>query len=285
MIELGLHADNWRTLSGGFELAVEKAVEFEFKHFEFSVLNGQYFISHMGYEPAVSLQSNPLALRRYLDDRGLQVSQIDGSFPMMCPEGASFGVQYLQQSIRFAGEIGCPLVDTTDGAIQPKGYTEEDIFRLTCENFRQCLPWAEAYGVTITIEPHGPYTNNGDFLERLFEHFDSEYLQFNMDFGNSYIAGNDPLEYMKRFRKYLRNLHIKDVSPALAAAARGEDTGIGCSEVPIGGGVNAENIKNCLEYLQETDWSGVGAVECYGSDENIRASLEFLQGVLNQPVA
>jgi len=285
MIELGMHTDNWRTLGGSFELAVEKAVEFETKHIEFSVINGQHFIQAMGYLPSVSMESNPLAIKRFLDERGLEVSQIDASFPMMAPEGATHGVRYLQQAIRFAAELGCPLVDTTDGAVRAEGYTDEEIFRITCENYRQCLSWAEDYGVAITIEPHGPFTNNGDFLERLFEHFDSEYLQFNMDLGNSFIAGNDPLDYLKRFRKYLRHLHIKDVSAGLAAAARGEDTGIGTSEVSIGEGVNGENIKKCLEYLNETDWDGVGTIECYGSDEKIRASIEFLNSVISQPIA
>jgi len=67
------------------------------------------------------------------------------------------------------------------------------------------------------------------------------------------------------------------VSPALAAAVRGEETGIGCSEVPIGGGVNAQNIKSCLAYLKETGWNGVVSIECYGADENIRKSIEFLR--------
>ena len=61
---------------------------------------------------------------------------------------------------------------------------------------------------------------------------------------------------------------------------RGEETGIACSEVPIGGGVNAENIKKCVAYLRQTQWSGVVSIECYGADENIRKSVEFLRGTL-----
>jgi sugar phosphate isomerase/epimerase len=283
MLELGMHTDNWRTLGGSFELAVEKTVEFELKHIEFSVINGQHYIQAMGYLPSVSMESNPCAIKRTLDERGIEVSQIDASFPMMAPEGSTHGVRYLQQAIRFAAELDCPMIDTTDGAARPVGYSDEEIFRITCENYRQCLSWAEDYGVIITIEPHGPFTNDPEFLERLFKHFDSEYLQFNMDLGNSFIAGNDPLEYLKRFRKYLRHVHIKDVSPQLAAAARGKDTGIGTSEVSIGAGANADNIKNCLQYLRETDWNGVGSIECYGSDENIRTSIEFLNGVIQEP--
>ena len=280
MIELGLHTDNWRALSGNFRTAAESAVKYGIKHLEFAVIHGQYFINALGYDPAVSLQSNPRALRRYCEQKGLVISQIDGSYPLMGPDGSAFGVQYLQQSIRFAAEVGCPMVDTVDGAFETEGFTKEEVFRITCDNYRQCLSWAEDYGVIINVEPHGPYTNDGDFMERLFSHFESEYLRMNFDTGNTFISGLDPLEYMKRFRKYITHAHIKDVSEGLAAAVRGEETGIACSEVAIGGGVNAENIKKCLAYLQETQWSGVVSIECYGSDENIRKSVEFLRGAL-----
>ena len=280
MIELGLHTDNWRPLSGSFETAAETAVKYNLEHIEFAVIHGQYFIQAMGYDPGISLQSNPRKLKRYCDEKGLKVSQLDGSYPLMGPDGSTFGVQYVQQSIRFAAELGCPMVDTVDGAFEIEGFSKEEVFRITCDNYRQCLSWAEDYDVIINVEPHGPYTTDGDFMERLFSYFESEHLRLNMDTGNSFIAGLDPLEYVKRFRKYLSHAHIKDVSEGLAAAVRGEETGIACSEVPIGGGVNAENIKNCIEYLKETDWDGVVSIECYGADDNIRASTEFLRGLI-----
>jgi len=280
MMELGVHADNWRCLSGSFKKACESTVKHGLRHIEFAVVHGQNFIQAMGYDPGISLQSNPRSLRRYLDTMGLQVSQIDGSYPLMGPDGSSFGVQYVQQSIRFAAELGCPMVDTVDGAFEIKGFSKEEVFRIACDNYRQVLPWAEDYGVIINVEPHGPYTSDGDFMERLFSYFESEHLRFNMDTGNAFIAGLDPLEYLKRFRKYTTHAHIKDVSPALAAAMRGEETGIATSEVPIGGGVNAENIKKCVAFLKETDFDGSLSIECYGSDENIRQSVEFLQGLI-----
>ena len=282
MIELGLHTDNWRPLSGNFQTAAETAVKYGLKHIEFAAIHGQYFLQAMGYEPGISLQSNPLALKRYCDEKGLLVSQIDGSYPLMGPDGSTFGVQYVQQSIRFAAELDCPMVDTVDGAFEIEGLTKDEVFRITCDNYRQCLPWAEDYGVIINVEPHGPYTTDIAFMERLFSHFESEYLRLNFDTGNSFISGLDPLEYLKQLRKYLTHAHIKDVSEGLAAAVRGEETGIACSEVPIGGGVNAENIKKCIAYMQETDWNGVVSIECYGTDDNIRQSVEFLRGLVDE---
>jgi sugar phosphate isomerase/epimerase len=275
-----MHTDNWRALSGSFSTAIETAVKYHLSHIEFGVIHGQYFVNGLGYEPSVSLQSNPRALRRCLDGKGLQVSQIDAAFPMMGPDGATFGVQYVQQAIRFAAEIGCPIIDTTDGAFKIEGYDEDEVFRMTCQNYRQCLAWAKDYQVMLDVETHGPYTTNGDFLERLFTHFDSELLRLNFDTGNTFISGNDPLKFLKRFRKNLAHVHVKDVSPALAAAVRGHETGIGCSEVPVGGGVNAENIKKCIAYLRETRWDGVLSIECSGTDEFIRKSVEFLREIV-----
>jgi sugar phosphate isomerase/epimerase len=280
MIDLGLHTDNWRPLSMSFQAAVEKIVATGVKHVEFAVIQGQNFIQALGYDPSITLQSNPRALRRYLDQKGLTVSQIDGSYPMMGPDGSAFGVQYVQQSIRFAADIGCPMVDTVDGAFETPGMTVEEVFRLTCENYRQCLPWAEDHKVIINIETHGPYTSNPEFMQRLFEHFDSEYLRFNFDTGNTFISGRDPLEFLRQFRKYLTHCHIKDVSAQLAATVLGEETGIGSSQVPVGGGVNAENIRQCIRYLQETNWSGAVSIECHGSDENTRESVAFMRGLL-----
>ena len=277
MIELGMHTDNWRPLSGNFKAAAETACKYGLKHLEFAAIHGQYFIQAMGYEPGISLQSNPRALKRYCDEKGLKISQIDGSYPFMGPDGSAFGVQYVQQSIRFAAELDCPMVDTVDGAFEIEGFSRDEIFRITCDNYRQVLPWAEDYKVVINVEPHGPYTNDIDFMQRLFKYFDSEWLRCNFDTGNTFIAGHDPLDYLKALRPYVSHCHIKDVSAGLAAAARGEETGIACSEVPIGGGVNAGNIKKCLAYLKQTGWEGVVSLECYGADDNIRKSVEFLR--------
>ncbi len=280
MIHLGIHADNWRPLSVGFEAACQKIAATGLEHLEFCAIHGQNFIAALGYDPGVSLQSNPRAIRRFLEQLRLQVSQIDGSYPMMGPNGSAFGVQYVTQTIRFAAELGCPMVDTVDGAFETPGLSREEVFRITCDNYRQCLAWAEDYRVIINVEPHGPYTNDLDFMQRLFAYFESEWLRCNFDTGNTFIAGHNPLDYCRALRKYIVHCHIKDVSPALAAAARGEETGIGSSEVFVGGGVNADHIRACMDYLHGTGWEGVVSLECSGTEENTRRSVDWMQGVL-----
>jgi inosose dehydratase len=277
MIELGLHTDNWRPLSLSFEAALEKIVAAGVEHIEFAAIDGQYFVQALGYDPGYSLQSNPKTLARLLRHKGLSVSQIDGAYPMMGPNGSAYGVRYVQQAIRFAAELNCPMVDTVDGAFETPGMSRDEVFRVTCDNYAQCLPWAEDYGVVINVEPHGPYTNDPEFMLRLFRHFDSPHLRCNFDTGNTFIAGHNPAEYLRTLLPYVTHLHIKDVSRELAAAARGEETGIGSSAVPVGGGVNAENITACLALLAEAGFSGVASIECHGSDQNTTASVSWMR--------
>ena len=277
MIELSMHTDNWRTLSGSLQQAVEAAKKFGLEYIEFGVVDGQDFIEGLGYSPAVSLDANPIRLKRYLDDHGLKVSQIDAGYPITGPMGATFGVRYMQRAIQFAAAVGCPFVDTTDGASKPEGYSDQQVLAITKESMRQILEWAEDYEVTVNIETHGPYTNDPEILDRMLNFFDTPRLGLNLDTGNTFIAGGNPAEFVQRFLGKLRYMHIKDVSESLAAALRGEETGIAMSESPIGQGVNAENISACIRLLKEANWDGVISVECLGTDENLTASIDWLR--------
>lgn len=277
MIQLSMHTDNWRCLSGSLAQAVAAAKKFGLDRIEFGVVDGQDFIQGLGYSPTVSLDANPIRLKRYLDGEGLAVSQIDAGYPITGPAGATFGVRYVQRAIQFAAAVGCPFVDITDGQFKPEGFTDEQVMAITRESLRQILEWAEDYQVTVNIETHGPYTNDPELLDELLHCIDTSYLGFNLDTGNTFIAGGDPVDFLKRFLPKLRYLHIKDVSESLAAALRGEETGIAMSESPIGQGVNAENIATCIRLLKEADWDGVLSVECLGTDENLAASIGWLR--------
>ncbi|MBI3682309.1 MAG: TIM barrel protein [Acidobacteria bacterium] len=280
MIRLGMHSDNWRHLDKPFEVAVNAAVELGLDCIEFGVFDGQYFIQALGYSPHLPLSTDPAKLRRYLDSKGLQVSQIDAAYPLTSPDTGPYGVPYVRRAILFAEAIGCPCVDTTDGAAKPEGYTDEEILALMKHNLRLILETAEEHKVIVNVETHGPYTTNLETMRRIMGFFESEYLRVNFDTGNTYISGNDPLEFLKGVRKWVSHCHVKDVSAELAAAVRGESTGIATSLASIGAGVNARNIEACIRYLQDTGWNGVLSIECEGADEILHPSVNWLRGLL-----
>ncbi|MBI4586941.1 MAG: sugar phosphate isomerase/epimerase [Planctomycetes bacterium] len=279
-IKIGMHTDNWRPVSGSFEQAVAAAVEHRLTHLEFGLVDGQNFIQGLGYDPALPLDVDEMWLKGYLDERGLQVSQIDAGYPLTGPKGAVYGVPYVWRAIRMAHLIGCPYVDSTDGAQKPKGYTDEEVAAQWRFNIKLALERAESFKVGVNLEPHGPYTNNLELMVKILKEFDSPYLGVNFDTGNTFIAGHDPLAYLKAIRPWLRHVHCKDVPKELAEASRGEDTGIASSGVSIGHGVNAPNIKACIDYLKETSWEGVFSIETLATPRNIRESVEWLRSAV-----
>ena len=78
-------------------------------------------------------------------------------------------------------------------------------------------------------------------------------------------------------------LSAKDVSPSLAAAVRGGQTGIAVSHCALGDGVNAENIRACLGILRGHGYAGVLSMECEGqSGPMIERSLAWLRNELEK---
>jgi sugar phosphate isomerase/epimerase len=279
-IQLGMHTDNWRPLSGSFDHALASAAEHRLSHIEFGLVDGQNFIQGLGYDPALPIDLDELALRRQLDGRGIRVSQIDAGYPLTGPNGAVYGVPYVWRAIRMAHLLGCPYVDSTDGARKPAGWTDKETISQWRLNLRLVLERAESFKVGVNLEPHGPFTNDLELMVEILEEFDSPWLGVNFDTGNTFIAGHDPLVYLKAIRPWLRHVHCKDVPHELASESRGEETGIASSGVSIGHGANAGNIRACIDYLNETGWKGVFSVETLGTPRNIRESIEWLRSVI-----
>jgi sugar phosphate isomerase/epimerase len=277
MIRIGMHTDNWRHYDVTYEVPCEFAKTHGLEHIEFGTIDGDYFVQALGYNPHIPLHTDPLKLKAYLDSLGLATSQLDAAYPMSCPEGQYRGIGYTLRTIQFARALGCPCVDTTDGGRKPAGYTDDEVMALMKQYYRVVLEWAERYDITINVEPHGPYTTNPDTMEQILSFSDSKYLRLNFDTGNTFIAGQDPVAFLKRFRHKLSHCHIKDVSEELARAVRGGETGIATSVVGIGEGVNAENIAGCIELLKDMKWDGVISIECEAAPGKVEQSIEWLR--------
>jgi len=277
MLKLGMHVDNWRHLDASYEVPCEFAKKHGMEYIEFGTIDGEYFVQALGYNPHIPLDSDPLKLKRYLDSMDLKMSQLDAAYPISFPEGQYRGINYTIKTIKFAKAVGCPCVDTTDGARKPAGYSDEEVMALIRQYYRVVLEWAETHDIIINVEPHGPYTTNPDTMERILSMYDTPRLRMNFDTGNTFIAGQDPVKFLKRFRHKVAHLHIKDVSKELAAKLRGHDTGISTSVVAIGEGVNAENIAGCIEILKDMKWDGVLSIESEAAPGKIEQSLEWLR--------
>lgn len=239
------------------------------------------WIHGLGDQPHVALYEDPLLLRRTMDRYGVRFPQVDAAYPLSGRDGPLRGVPYVMKAIAWAHQTGCPCVDTTDGLHAPAGLDDESALALMHGEYEMILEVAEAHGVTVNIEPHGHFTTKPDYMERMLQFSASTCLGMNMDTGNTFIAGQDPVEFLRRFIGRGRHVHLKDVSDSLAAATRGRQTGIAVSHCALGEGVNAGNIRRCLELLRDHGYTGVLSIECEGQGGPLlERSLEWLRARL-----
>jgi sugar phosphate isomerase/epimerase len=279
-MKIGFHTDAFNSVYWNFDQCLRWAQRQDLHYIECGAIDGVSWIHGLGYQPHVALWQDPILLRKKMASLGLELSQIDAAFPLSLPEGATLGVEYILHTLRWAKLAGCPCVDTTDDRYCPEGATEREAMDSMKRIYRHIVPIAEAYGIVINIEPHGYFTTKPEFMCELLLCCDSPSLRMNMDTGNTFIAGQDPVAFLRQFRTRVSHVHIKDVSPSLAAASRGELTGIAVSNCAIGDGVNADNIRRCLDILAESGYDGVLSLECEGEGgPMIERSLQWLRSV------
>jgi inosose dehydratase len=265
MIEIGFHTDAFNSAYWSFEQCLQWAQRNDVHYIECGTIDGVSWIHGLGYQPHVALWEDPLALRRKMDDYGVKFSQLDAAYPLSLPNAAAIGTTYINNSIRWAYLVGCDHIDTTDHMYKPAGQTDEQALELMKRIYGEVLETAVHYNMIINIEPHGYYTTKPDFMAQMLGFFDTPLLRMNMDTGNTFIAGQDPVAFLTRFKDKVSHVHVKDVSQSLAAALRGELTGIAVSNTAVGDGVNVENIQKCFDILVDIGYNGVVSIECEGA--------------------
>lgn len=282
-MKIGFHTDAFNTSYKDFEFCLQWAQANDVHYIECGLIDGVSWIHGLGYQPHVAMYEDPLLLRRKMDGYGVRFSQVDAAYPLSGRDGPLRGVPYVLNAIRWAKLAGCERVDTTDGLHAPEGLDDEEAMDMMKRSYEQIVEVAEAHRVTVNIEPHGYFTTKPEMMERMLAFCDSEYLRMNMDTGNTFIAAQDPAAFCERFMDKINHVHVKDVSESLAAAARGEQTGIAVSQCAIGDGVNADNIRRCLELLRDGGYEGVLSMECEGQGgPMIEKSLHWVRGTLKE---
>lgn len=282
-MKIGFHTDAFNTAYFSFEKCLAWAQKNGLHYIECGLIDGVSWIHGLGYQPHVAMYEDPLLLRKKMETYGLRFSQVDAAYPLSGKDGPIRGVPYVLKAIQWAHLAGSPCVDTTDGLEQPKDLTDDQALDMMKRSYEQIIEVAEAYQMTINIEPHGYFTTKPQIMQKMLAFCDSPYLRMNMDTGNTFIAGQDPVSFLKNFLDKVSHVHLKDVSESLAAAVRGEQTGIAVSHCSLGGGVNADNIRRCLELLRDHGYQGTLSIECEGqAGPMIEQSLQWLRNTLTE---
>ncbi len=282
-MKIGFHTDAFNSAYWSFDKCLQWAQQHQVRFIECGLIDGVSWIHGLGYQPHVALYEDPALLTRKMNGYGVRFSQVDAAYPLSGKDGPTRGVPYVLKSIAWAKMMGCACVDTTDGLHAPEGLDERQALDSMKRCYEQILEVAEAHDVTINIEPHGYFTTRPEMMDKMLAFCDSRCLRMNMDTGNTFIAGQDPVAFLKRFISKVSHVHIKDVSESLARAVRGGQTGIAVSQCALGEGVNADNIRECLRLLHGHSYTGALSIECEGQGgPMIEKSLAWLRSTLKE---
>ena len=280
-MKIGFHTDAFNSAFFNFEKCLLWAQHNDLHYIECGVMDGVSWAHGLGYWPHLALYEDPVLVRRKMERYGVQFSQIDAAYPLSGTDAPLRGVPYVMKAIAWAAHAGSPRVDTTDGLHAPADLGDEQAVQLMKRSYEQIIEIAEAHRIVVNIEPHGYFTTKPEFVDRMLKFCDSPYLRLNMDTGNTFIAGQDPAAFLGRFLDRVDHVHVKDVSPSLAAASRGKQAGIPISHCALGDGVNAENIKRCFALLRDHGYDGVLSIECEGQGgPMIERSLKWVRDTL-----
>ena len=221
---VGVHTDNWRRLAA---VSRRPASDRQARRQAHRVRRHPRAVLHPGHglRPGISLQSNPRALRRYCEKMGLAVSQIDGSYPMMGPTARPSACNTSSSRSASPPRSAARWSIRSTAPSRSRASRKEEVFRITCDNYRQVPPLGRR------LRDHHQHRAPRPLHDRRRLHgtpvrvlrFGN--LRFNMDTGNTFMPGLDPLEYLKRIRKYLTHAHIKDVSAGPGGGRPGRGDG------------------------------------------------------------
>jgi len=151
---------------------------------------------------------------------------------------------------------------------------EEQVFIIA---EKLCVPvkMAADYGVRILLEPHGPITDSIKGLQDVFDRLGNpDALGVNLDTGNSWLGGTDPVEMAKVFKDKIHHIHWKDME-AEWEPKRGSLFGCGFSSIALGDGVI--DIKGVCDVLKDTGIAN-STLEIIGDPAILKRSREYLQG-------
>ena len=232
-----------------------------------------------GFTGALSLDSNPADVKAMFDEHGLTITSVCAHANLLdASSPAVYSTVEILKAVRLAAAMGVSDVITTEG--DPKtewGHNLSDAERvfITAEKLQEPVRLAQALGVRVLLEPHGILTDSIDGMQAILDKLGNpDNLGVNMDTGNSWLGGADPVEMARAFKDLIWHIHWKDL-PAEWEAQRG--TMYGCGFGPIALGEGVIDIAGVYGVLQ--DGNAEYTTLEVGGDENMLKSYDYLKAL------
>lgn len=239
---------------------------------------GGSMLGTAGFSPTVSLDDNPFEIKRLFEKYGIKPSAVCAHAALLEPSNPGvYATAEIMKAIKFASAIGIQEVITTD--TDPRSpwarslRYDEQIF-IIAEKLYTPVRMAADYGVHLLLEPHGPITDSIQGLQDVLDRLGNpDALGINLDTGNAWLGGADPVEMAKVFRDKIHHVHWKDLSDQWESK-RGSLYGCGFSTIALGDGVI--DIAGVCEVLKDADVAS-STLEIVGTPEILLKSVKYLR--------
>ena len=233
-----------------------------------------------GFAATASLDGNPMDLKRLFDKYGLTPTTVCAHATLLDPVSPSrFGTHEICKAIMLARGMGVEHVITTEGHPQTDwadGLSFDEKVLVVAEKLVEPVRLATDMAVKVLLEPHGPLTDTIEGLNALIERLgDPDSVGINIDTGNSWLGGSDPVEMAKVFKDRIYHVHWKDM-PADLEPQRGTTWGAGMAVIPLGTGV--VDIAGIYEVLKDAPHLEYSTLEVAG-DDNMKQSYAYLKSL------
>ena len=159
--------------------------------------------------------------RREVESRGMVIPMLCCSpdFSIPDPAGRQAEIEKEKNWIRMAATLGAKYCRVLSGQRRPE-LTIERGLDLVVQSIEACLPEAERCDVTLIIENHykDDFWSYPEFAQKmevfcaLVERIKHPRFGVNYDPSNAFLAGDDPLELLRRVKHRVVTMHASDRS-------------------------------------------------------------------------
>jgi sugar phosphate isomerase/epimerase len=162
----------------------------------------------------------------YLDDVRMKCEEFGLALPMMCfspdftnpdPKKREEELAKQKKAIDLTAKLGGMFCRTLSGQNRPR-LDRKKAVRWCVEMIQEAVAYAEEKGIIINIENHykDGYWEYPEFALRseifleIIEQIDSPYFGINFDPSNTIVAGEDPIELLKKIKSRVVTMHASD---------------------------------------------------------------------------
>lgn len=232
-----------------------------------------------GFTATASLDDNPGDLVAMFRAHGLEATSVCAHANLLDASAPSrYGNAEITKAIKLAHNMGLKDVITTEGEPHTdwgKSLSRDEQILVIVEKLWEPVRLALALGVRLLLEPHGPVTGTIDGMGAVLDRLGHpESVGVNLDTGNSWLAGTDPVEMAKTFRDRIYHVHWKDMSSDWIAR-RGTIFGCGMAIIPLGTG--EVDIAGVYEVVKNSP-AKHSTLEIAG-DANVTQSYAYLKSL------